>query len=55
MIGVFHACWMSLDASMGSLVIAGPFQVALALLTSLFSIPASDEIIIIIMTIYIAP
>ena len=43
MIGVSHARWMCLDASMGSLAIARPFQVALPLLTSFSSTPASDE------------
>ena len=43
MIGAFHARWMYLDDSMGSLAIARPFQVALALFSSLSSTPASDE------------
>ena len=43
MIGVSDARWMCLDASIGSLAIARPFQVALALLTFLSSTPASDE------------
>ena len=43
MIGTSHARWMCLDASMDSLAIARPFEVALALLTSLSSTPANDE------------
>ena len=43
MIGASHARWVCLDASMGSLAIARLFKVALALLTFLSSIPASDK------------